>query len=240
MGKTVESEGSKKDVAPKTISLTTDAMASTDSSNSETESGFIAQETREDDQLERYRQHQFRLHQQQHLDQLRLQHQQQQHFQQQQHIERLMHHQRQEDLYRRQIQQEEMYRQHLRQQEMMQVAQHAQQLQHNQLHASANRVGHQQLVRSFLALRNADYSPHLHHQNQVSSYGNAGGSGQQQQQQHSDLERVYKAALTAGVPISTLESALAAARGGDENPQQQAVSIELLRRLGYGDEHYQR
>jgi hypothetical protein len=247
LGKTFESDGPEKDVAVKTISLSRDAIASTDSSNSETESGFIAQETRGDDQLERYHQHQIRLRQQQHLDQLRLQHQQQQHFQQQQHIERLMHQQRQEDLYRQQIQQEEMYRQHLRQQEMMQVAQ---QLQHRQLHAPANQVGHQQLdtLRSFLALRNADYSPHLHHQNQVSSYGNAGGGGQQQQQ-HSDLERVYKAALTAGVPISTLESALAAARGGggqhqdrsgNENLQQQAVSIELLRRLGYREDPYQR
>lgn len=80
----------------------------------------------------------------------------------------------------------------------------------------------------------------------MSGYGNTGGGGQQQHHSHTDLDRVYKAALAAGVPLSTLESALAAVRGGgggqrhDENHQQQAMSMELLRRLGYGDDHYQR
>lgn len=149
--KTTEQEIPRQDDTLKTFPLTTDAVASTDSSvnsNSEAESGLIEKRTYEDHQDEQYRQHQFRMHHQQHLDQVRLQHQQQQHFQQHQHIERLMHQQRQEDMYRQHIQQEEIYRHHLRQQEILQAR--TQQLQQQQLHAhhqsqqyheSVNQVG---------------------------------------------------------------------------------------------------
>ncbi len=89
-------------------------------------SELVVQPASGQDLEDEYRQHQFRLHQQQ--QQLQLQQQKQLQLQQQQ-LERLVQQQRQEEIYRQQMQQEELYRQHLRQQEMLQAAQHAQQLQ---------------------------------------------------------------------------------------------------------------
>lgn len=142
-------------------------------------------------------------------------------LQQQQHIHRLVQQKRQEEMYRQH--QEEIYRQqvhHLRQQEIFHAHAHAQQLQQqqNRFHEQMGQHNYEQHqlqnLQQLLAIRGRQ-SPYYQ--------GGNGGGG--------DLDRIFQAAAAAGIPQSALEAVMANSNGQQHQGQQQALNMELLRRI---------
>ncbi|KAL9189720.1 hypothetical protein ACHAXT_009395 [Thalassiosira profunda] len=157
--------------------------------------------------------------------------------------------------------QQQQYQEHIRQLQAQQAQQQIERLRQQQIEAAVARQLQQQQLQQALAMRGQQvgaarsFSPHGaqgQYTMQQQQYQHQGGGGAQQ----GDLERIYQAAASAGIPASALEAALASARGGgggqqqqqqQDSQSQQLANIELLRRLqqqqqnqGGGNYGYQR